>query len=366
MAGMSFLQRVTDFTYQKILPTLVDNINQSNILFARSLANPTTWEGPTMWQNITTANSSTGGSYSGMDVFSTQATNNTTKLVYHPAAYYQSVVIPGLDKAINSSKGKKAISMITAKMDEGIISASESLGTQIYSFGLGKDIDGLGNIVDNGTNSSSYGDLNRALNPAINADVTDVTALNSGTITLDFLSSEFDNVAAAGIRRLAPTIGLTTVPIWTFVEGLLQPMVSARYETTQTMGYDRVDGGIPMGTSVKADDVRLGAAGGFNSITYRARPLVADNKCTPQTYFWLNEYFMEFSRLLQDDLVSISSTVKVTESGYKDNPMPSAFQWRDFMKSINQNGEVGVLLMAGNYICRQPRRNGKLINVTGN
>ena len=363
MSGMSFLQRVTDYTYQHILPTLVDNVNGSNILFARTLAKPSDWLGPTMWQNITTANSATGGSYAGMDVFPTAATNNTTKLVYHPAAFEQSVVIPGLDKAINSGKGKQAISMVTVKMDEAHISASNSLGTQVYGFGLGKDIDGLGNIVDNGTNSTTYGDLLRSTNPAINADVT--TVLN-GVITLDYLSSEFDNVSATGDRRQSPTIGLMPTNIWTFIEGLMQPFISAKYESTQAMGYDRVDGGIPIGTSVRPGDNRLGAIGGFNSITYRDRPLVADDKATPQTYFWLNEYFSEFGRLLQDGLQNISSTVKVTESTYKDHPMPSAFQWRDFMKSINQNGEIGLLLLAGNFFHRQPRRQGKLITITSN
>lgn len=363
MAGMTFLQRVTDFTYQRILPTVVDNINNANILFARTLAKPTDWLGPTMWQNITTGNSTTGGSYSAMDVFPTAATNNTTKLVYSPAAFEQSVVIPGLDQAINGGRGKQAISLITFKMDEAIYSAANSLGNQIYAFGGGKDIDGLGNIVDNGTNSTSYGGLTRSTNPAINADVT--TVLN-GIITLDYLSSEFDNVSATGDRRQSPTIGLMPTNIWTFIEGLIQPMVSARYEATQTMGYDRVDGGVPLGTSVKQDDNRLGALGGFNSITYRNRPLVADDKATPQTFFWLNEHFSEFSRLLQDDLQNISSTVKVTESTYKDHPMPSAFQWRDFMKSINQNGKIGLLLLAGNFINRQPRRQGKLITITSN
>ena len=65
MAGMTFLQRVTDFTYQHILPTLVDNVNGSNILFARTLAKPTDWLGPVIYQNITTGNSITGGSYAG-------------------------------------------------------------------------------------------------------------------------------------------------------------------------------------------------------------------------------------------------------------------------------------------------------------
>lgn len=363
MAGISFVQQISDFTYQRILPTLVDNINNSNILWARAFQRPETWTGPTLWSNITTANSSTGGSYSGMDEFSTVATNNTVKMVFHPAAFYQSVVVPGLDRAINASKGSQAISLIVQKMDEGKIAASMSLGTQIYGFGLGKDIDGFGNIFDNGANTSSYGDLLRSAFPGVNADVT---AVSNNIITLDYLSSEADNVSAAGNMESVPTIGLMQPAVWRYIEGIIQVMLGARYETTQTRGYDRVDGGIPLGTSVRPGDPQLGGAAGFNSITYRNRPLVADNQATAQTFFWANEWWLKGARLLQDNLRNIDTTIRITEGTLKSNPMPSAFQWRDFMNSINQNGELGVLLFAGNFYCRQPRRQGKLTGIQSN
>lgn len=363
MAGITFQQQIQDFTYQRILPTLVDNINNSNILWARAFNKPETWTGPTIWSSITTANSTTGGAYSGMDEFSTQNTANTVKMVFHPAAYYQSVVVPGLDRAVNASKGAQAISLILQKMDEAKIAANMYLGGAAYGFGLGKDIDGFGLIFDNGTNTSTYGDLSRSSYPGVNADVTSVTG---GIITLDYLSSEADNISAAGNNESVPTIGLSQPAVWRYLEGILQVMLGARYETTQTRGYNRVSGGIPIGTSVRPGDPMLGGAAGFNSITYRNRPLVADNQATSSTFFWANEYWLHGSRLLQDNLRNIDSNIKITESTLKSNPMPSTFQWRDFMNSINQNGELGVLLFAGNYYCRQPRRQGKLTNVQSN
>jgi hypothetical protein len=363
MAGISFVQQIQDFTYQRILPTLVDNVNNSNILWARAMSKPETWTGPVIWSNITVANSSTGGFYSNMDEFAVGTTNNTVKMFFHPAAFYQSVVVPGLDRAVNASQGKQAISLILQKMDEAKIAASMSLGTAIYGTGVGKAIDGLGIIVDNGTSSTTYGDLTRSTYPGVNADVTSV--LNN-IVTLDYLSSEADNVSAAGNTESYPTIGLMQPNVWRYIEGIMQVMLGARYETTQVRGYDRVSGGIPLGTSVRPGDPRIGAAGGFNSITYRNRPLVADNQATTQTFFWLNEYWLHGSRLLQDNLKSIDSNIKITEGTLKSNPMPSAFQWRDFMNSINQNGEMGILLFAGNYYCRQPRRQGKLIGIQSN
>lgn len=363
MAGITFQQQIQDFTYQRILPTVVDNINNSNILWARAFSKPETWTGPTIWSSLTTQNSSTGGSYSGMDEFSTVNQNNTVKMVFHPAAYYQSVVVPGLDRAVNASKGSQAVSLILQKMDEAKYSAAMALGQQIYGFGTGKDIDGLGVIVDNGQNTSSYGDLSRASFPGVNADVT---AVLNNIITLDYLSSEADNISAAGNAESYPTIGLSQPNVWRYVEGIMQVMLGARYTTTQVHGYNRVSGGVPVGTSVPAGDASLGGAAGFQSITYRDRPLVADNQCTAQTFFWMNENWLKGSRMLQDNLKSIDSNIKITEGTLKSNPMPSAFQFRDFMQSINQNGELGVLLFSGNYYCRQPRRQGKLTGVQSN
>lgn len=363
MAGMVFTDRVVDITYQEIMPTMVDQINNSNVFTARMLTTPKTWSGVSMNIPIETANSTTGGSFSGMDTFSTAATNNTRLLTFYVAATEYSVVVPGIERAINANSEKQVLKLLATRMDEAKISMAVNIGTQFYGFGLGKDFDGLGLIVDNGTNSSTYGGLTRSTNTFINGDVTAVT---NGIITLDYLSSEFDNVSAAGSTSESPTIGLTTKAIWTYIEGLIQPMVSARYETVGVRGYDRVDGKLPPGTSVPPGDERLQGFGGFNALSYRGRPLVADDACTSQTFFWLNEHYLGFYRVIDSQLKQIASTVEVTEGFYKDVPFPSAFQFREMMSPVNQYGEVGLLLLIGNLIDRQPRRNGKLTGITSN
>lgn len=362
MAGMVFTDRVADITYQKILPSIVDQINNSNVFLARVLNKPGTWRGIYMSQPIQTANSSTGGSFSGMDTFPTAATNNTKLMTWYLAAFEQSVVVPGIEKAVNANSEQQVLRLLATRLDEAKISALQAVGQIFYGFGSGKDFDGLGNIVDAGTNSSTYAGLTRTTNTYVNADVTAVT---SGIITLDYLSSEFDNVSAASSSGESPTIGLTTKTAWTYIEGLLQPMVSARYETLQLKGYDRVDGGTPKGETRPAGEKMSGFAG-FNAISYRARPLVADDNCTSGIFFWLNEHYLEFNRQQDSSLRQIASTVEVTEGYYKDVPAPAAWQFRELMSPVNQYGEVGLLLLMGNLIHRQPRRNGKLTGITSN
>jgi hypothetical protein len=362
MSGIVFTDRVAAITYQEILPSIVDQINNSNILMAKVLSKPGTWKGVTENQPITIANSTTGGSFSGMDNFPTGATNNTRVMTWYVAAYEQSVVVPGIEKAVNGNSDKQVLRLLASRMDEAKVSAMQSIGQQFYAFGSGKDFDGLGLIVDAGANSASYAGITRSTNAYINGDVTPVT---NGAVSLDYASSEFDNVSAAGSQMESPTLGLTTKAGWTFFEGLMQPMVSGRYETIGIRGYDRVDGGTPPGGVSRPSD-KLTGFGGFNALVYRGRPLVADDNATSGTFFWVNEYYLEFKRLVDSSLQQIASTVEVTEGFYKNVPMPSAFQFRELMSPVNQYGEVGLLMLMGNLLHKQPRRNGKLTGILSN
>lgn len=362
MAGQIFTNRVTDITYQYILPALVDNVSNSNVFTSTLLTSTIDWEGVSYNVPIQTAFSTTGGSFNGMDTFSTAATNNTRQMTFYLTGQYQSIVIPGIEAAVNGNTESQVIKLLTAKMDEAKISMADAIGTELYGFGLGKAFDGLGNIVDNGTNAPTYGGLSRTTYPLLNADVT---AVANGILTLSYLSSEFDNVSAASSTTESPTFGLTTKANWTYIEGLIQPMLSARYESTAIGGYNRVDGKTPR-ESGPLTGSELGGAGGFIALTWRGRPIYADDKATAGTFYWINRKYIDFASQRSPMLRDISSSVESMEGFYEDVEFPSAFQFRDMMSSINQLGEVGVIILLGNVICRQPRRNGKLTGITGN
>ena len=356
---MVFTDRVKEITYNDILPSIVDFVNNSNIFTARVTSQPKNWKGVTVSQPITIANSTTGGSFDGLDTFDTSATNNTRSLTWYVKAYEQSVVVPGIEKAVNGNSEKQVLSLVATRMDEAKNSLADSLGDLLYGYGIGKDIEGLGLIVDNGTATSSYGGINRADLPAVNADVT---AASGGNLTLDLVSAEFDNVSAAGSGQEAPTIALTTKAIWSMFEKILNSKLSVSYQATTVTGYNRVSGKTPVGTSVPA--TALKGALGVDAISYRGKPVVADDKAPAGTLFWLNENYLEFRRLLSPDLKSVGSRNEVTEGVYKDIEMPSFLQLRDFMSPVNQFGEIGALIVLGNLICRSPRRQGKITGIT--
>jgi hypothetical protein len=356
---MVFTDRVKEITYNDILPSIVDFVNNSNIFTARVTSQPKNWKGVTVSQPITIANSTTGGSFDGLDTFDTAATNNTRSLTWYVKAYEQSVVVPGIEKAVNGNSEKQVLSLVATRMDEAKNSLADSLGDLLYGYGIGKDIEGLGLIVDNGTATSAYGGIDRASLPAVNADVT---AAAGGNLTLDLVSAEFDNVSAAGSGQEAPTIALTTKAVWSMFEKILNGKLTASYQATTITGYNRVSGKTPVGTSVPA--TALKGALGVDAISYRGKPVVADDKAPAGTFFWLNENYIEFRRLLSPDLKSVGSKNEVTEGVYKDIEMPSFLQLRDFMSPVNQFGEIGALIVLGNLICRSPRRQGKITGIT--
>lgn len=356
---MVFNERVTDITYNEILPTIVDFVNNSNIFTARVMSNVKTWRGVNIKQPIRIANSTTGGSFDGLDTFDTSTTNNTRTLTWYVKAYEQSVVVPGIEKAVNGNSEKQVISLVTDRLDEAKISLTQAIGDLLYGNGVGKDIEGLGLIVDDGTTSATYGGLNRSEVAGANADVT---AAGSGVISLALVRSEMTAVSAAGAGQEAPTIALTTPEVWDLFESLLTPTISARYDVTDVKGYNRVSGKTPMGTTVPESELK--GAAGFVAISFRGRPVVADDKCPAGLFFWLNEHYLSFYRLLSSDLRSVDSNPTKTEGANEDIKQPSFLQLKDFMSPINQFGGIGALIVMGNLICKAPRRQGKITGIT--
>lgn len=356
---MKFSEKVTEFTYNEILPNVVDLVNNSNILTSRVTSNPKNWKGKTISQPVRVANSTTGTAFDGLDEFDTSMTNNVRSLTWYVKGYVQPIVMSSVEKAVNGAGNKKAVDLLAAQIDEAKDSVIDSLGDQFYGYGVGKNLEGLGLITDNGTATSSYGGVSRANLPLINGDTT---AAAGGTLTLDLVSAEFDNVSAAGISKDAPTIAYTTKAVWSMFEKLMNSKLTASYNPVSISGYNRVTGKTPVGVSVPASSLK--GAFGADSITYRGKNVVADDKCPSGVFHWINENYLDFYRLIDPDLKQISSKIEVTENPNKEDQKPSFLQMRDFLSPVNQLGEVAALVVLGNLIHRNPRRNGKLTGIT--
>jgi hypothetical protein len=345
-------------TYSKILPAVVDAFNNSNIIAMRVFNSPKRWVGKYVEQVIQTSNSTTGSSFSGMDTFDTSDQENEQSLRWYVKGYYQSIVVPGFDYALNETPAQ-AISYLGQKMDKAKNSMTNGLGTLVYGLGLGKDIDGLGKIIDDSTSTSSYGELARATwGSNINASVT---AVSGGVLTLDVMRAADNAAKAAGSTTESPTNIITTKDGFSFYEELLTPTLNSN--TNAQMSYGKITANTPIGGVERGQG--LGASSGYNTLDFRGLTVVADDKCTSGLMFFVNENYLEFQSLNHPKLKTISMKNQVTEGVYKEKSVTNtAFQYKEMQMPENQLAEIGQIILMGQLIHRNPRRNAKLTGIT--
>lgn len=360
MAGQTFSNRVTDITNQAFLPSVIDSVNNSNVVTARFMSKPKTWNGQILKQPIQYANTTNGGSFNGFDTFDTSAQNVTDVLSYTPTAFYQSVVISGIELGVNQTDAQ-VVSLMKTAMEQAKNAAANSIGTILYGTGTGKDFDGLQLIVDDGTLTTTYGGLTRTTRPAINAGYN--VAATSGLLTLDLLASLIDGASAASSVQESPSLLLTTKAVFSLYESLNTPTISNTYMQTEMAVTSDTSVGVAVPTSSIQGNK---AKNGFRALVWRGIPMVADDKCPTGILYGLNENYFDFYSLNIPQLTPITLGNDVTEGVYSEvNRIKTSFQYKDLMMPTNQLAEVGQIIAAGNLICRQPRRNGKLTAITG-
>lgn len=351
-------ETVTAITQNDVLPTIVNQVSNSTIWLARLFGELVSdWQGANYRVPVRVAKKTNGASFTGMTPWDTAAGNNVRYLEFTVQAYAEPVVIPGIQRAINAQAGdSQVLSYVSEKMDEAREAMRDNLGIMFYGAGVGDDFDGLEVTVDDGTVATSYGGITRASYSWMTSTVDST----STAITLALAFANFDAVSAAGDEEEAPTIGLTTKTLFRTLETAMNSQIQAHYVSTAISGYNKVSGRTPKGELVPQAELK--GAAGFNAISLRGRPVVADDRAPSGKFYWLNENKLEFRSLKDDTLRQVTMKPQVDDvSGEFDtNPI----QFRDMMKSINQHGEIGAFLLFGQFVNRAPRRQGKLINKT--
>lgn len=351
---MIFNERVTSITQDQFVPTIVDQILDSNVFMARTFSRDVKrWSGETLRIPIQVTKSTSGGSFSGVDVFDTTAQNNTQRLSFEPKGYYQSIVIPGIEKAVNATTAQ-VLNLVKVSLEIAKNSMCDGVGAKLYSTGAGDDFDGLGNIVDDGTATTSYGGLSRTTYSVLNATNT----ASGGTLTLVLMAGLARGTSSASSSKQSFTTGLSDETVWDLYEKLLTPTVQANYTAN---GYPQITASTRPGTVVRGEDALKGMQG-FNALSYRGRPIVADEKADAQTLWFLNENYLNWYSLTDRDLKQVPA-VSVVDGVYSD-AKSQPIQLKEFQMPTAQYAEVAQLILLGNLISSQPRRQGKLTGIT--
>lgn len=347
----TFGNYIQTVTRQKIVPSVVEGIVNGNVLTMRLFSNSKEWSGESLKRPLMYALNSSGGSYSGFDPFTTTQVDTRVLMSYDVRQNYQSVVLSNLDLAVNATQ-ERVLDLLKVEMETAKVSMMDRIGTQIYADGTGnsnKDFNGLKNLVDDGTVASSVANLTRASYPtALNSSVTS----SIGAITTGRMRTAFD-AACHGADQ--PTLIATDKPTWSYLEAMYASQIRLNYE-----GYAQVTA-----FDVVKEKSALKGEIGFNAIMFRGTPIVKDEKCTSGYIYFLNEKYLQWYGLKHPSHESISLSSDTLESGAYDKvPKVKGFSWTGLKEPVNQDAEIGQILLYGNLVCWSPRHQAVLQGVT--
>jgi hypothetical protein len=356
----SFGERVLSLTQDKLVPKVVDNVINSSVLTSRVMRRAKQWSGETLRRPIKVTDSGLGGSFFGLDTFSTSTSDTTVRLAYDIRAFEQPVVIPGIERSVNSVSETQVVDLVKFKLEEAQLEAADAIGTIFYADGTGnssKDFLGLQAIVDDGTSVGTIGGLSRTTYSVLNATRT----ASGGTLTLAKMATLYSAIAAGSTPGHNPTVLTSDETVWDLYEQLLTPQVRETYSMF----------GMPTTGAVGGLQPARGLEGtaGYVALSYRGIPFVKDEKATAQTLYMLNENYLDWYglRATAEDYSPVNLGTTTLDSVYNQPPMSQfhGFNWSGLQLPTNQFGEVGHLVVLGNLISWQPRRHGRLTGITG-
>jgi len=355
---MKFTDRLTTVTQDEILPSVVDAVLGDNWITYRILSNGKKWNGETLKRPVKIDKSDLGGSFSGLDTHSTSTFEDRVMLQYYLKGYEMPVVIPGMEKLVNRTPAQ-VINLVRVELESRQEDAMDDLGDMLYGDGTGnsgKDFEGWDNLIDDGTTASTIGELTRSTyDPYLDSTRT----ASGGTMTQNKVATLLSAVSSGSSTRNKPSVLVSDETVWDLQESLLTP--------TQRANYDAF--GLPVMTRRSKAPIRaaeLKGASGYTALTFRGIPWLADEKCTSQTLWAVNEGFIKWYGAKDPDLKSISLGTGNIDSVYNDAPSKNVgFQWTGFMRPINQYGEVAHIYLFGNQAQWNPKRSGRLTGITG-
>lgn len=359
MSATAANDRVNNLTLEDINSSVVDTVSTSSEIMKRIVSKPKTWNGRQKQVPIFTNSSSLGTSFKGTETFDTSIDMNTASMTFYPTGYAQPVGVSVVERSINSTPAG-VIDLYRTSWEYAQNSMITALAGIFYGYGVGNDFDGFGNIVDDGTSTSTYGGLTRTTYPTINAGgSTGLIAATAGVLDLATMNSADNAATISGNLSETPNVVMSNPTVWGLYESLLLPTTKATYGA---LGGSFISGGTAVNQQVSQSDA-LALNGGALSLEYRGKPIVRDQKTPSGLMFFFNERWFEFDSLSLEGLNTIATTSSVTVGAYEDYKV-SAFQFRQFMQPVNQLAEVGIFVMYGQLFCKNPNRNELITGIT--
>ncbi|MAG45123.1 hypothetical protein CL633_04535 [bacterium] len=335
--------RITTTTQDFFLPKVVDTILNGNVFLTRMLRAAKEWRGNQIKKPVKYQKGVAGGSFSGLDTFSTEVSNTRVNLVYDPAFYEIGVNIPLTEIWTNSANSQEQVlDLIDLEIESRAQDGADELGTMAYGDGTGnssKDLLGLEAIVDDSTNVTTIGGLSRSTYTTLQSTVT----ASGGTLTLAKMDTLFSAITSGSQK---PSIGYTTETVWDLVGQLFTSQERINKDVQM------IKGGITVG-------------GGAVAVVYKGVPILSDEKATSGVLYLLNEDYMDFFAMsTKEGTEPVNFSSQIEGNDYKA-PMGLGFSWSGWIKPSNAAALIGHLYLGGELVSWNFKRHGKLTGVTG-
>ena len=271
--------------------------------------------GHKIYQELSFAENSNSGWYSGYDVLPTGASEVLSAAEFTIKQAAVPVVISGLEMLQNAGK-EKMIDLMDARLSVAESTLANLISNGLYSDGTGsggKDIDGLEAVCDPSPTTGVYGGINRANYAFWNNQLRDNTAAEA-TINDDW------NILWAACVRGAdrPDIIMVDNNIWQIYMSSLQALQRFTSPEVGNLGFP----------TVKFMDADVCLDGG-----------IGGNAETSDAYF-LNCDYLHFRPHAQRNMVPLSPNRRY---------------------ATNQDAEVQILAWAGNLTCSGTQFQGRYL-----
>ncbi|MCI3922435.1 phage major capsid protein [Paenibacillus sp. TRM 82003] len=304
----------------KLTKKVHDNITKSSPVLYMMLKDDAPWndgQGGDIFQpHIKYAHATNRGWYSGYDTLDITPQDTRTAAEFRKKQAYASIIFNGYEEA--SDKGELAVQKVVKQAyDDAQATLKDMMATALFETGAAnaKQIVGLPAAIDDGTNTASYGNIDRTTN------VWWKSQYDSGSQLAVAKMREIFTACARGGMKDSPDYIVCDLDTWNAYAAL----VDGKTTIQQPMG------------KIGEEFANLG----FKQISFMGVPVVYDEYCPANTMYILN-----------------SNTIKL----YAD---PSVkFKTTELTKPANMDAKVGQIKWFGNMVCTEPRANGKLVSLT--
>lgn len=274
-------------------------------------------------------------------------------MMYYPKFFAVNVALAGSELSVNETK-MQVMNLATLQMSSRAQDMADSVGDYFYSDGSafgGKAFNGLTNLVSDGTtsNSATIGGLSRATYPTLQGTLSN----SGGTLTLLKMRQTANAISDGGIQ---PNYLLTDYNTAALVEQLYLPFLRLNTSLAGTMSHQVLN---------RQREGLIGESG-YRALVWDGIPIIRDRKCTSGNLFFLNTNYLKFysQKWYRGTRASLKSKYIKANIYEEGKDAGNAFTWTDWIQAINMGAVNGFIIMGGEFLTNDPRRQGLLYGIT--